>query len=67
MSGRDLISQIMLISGAAIFIGMGVFAKSFYRKSLRCTDPHPTRVRVALIALGLALLVLWFSEYAIPK
>jgi hypothetical protein len=62
MNGNDSVGQLVLVLAAAYCFGAAIFAKSFRRRRFNGPDPHPGRWRFALAALGLATLLLWFSE-----
>jgi hypothetical protein len=64
---NDALGAVMLLAAGLGCVAWGVLGRTFRRRGSGTLDPHPTRVRVALIAIGLAMLLLWFSEYVAPR
>jgi hypothetical protein len=53
-------SHIFLV-GSIYFILYGLLPRTYYRKGTRKADPNPGRIRFAFVALGVAMLLLWYS------
>jgi len=67
MTFNDPLGALILFAVGLGAVAWGVLGTTFRRRRSGTLDPHPTRVRFALIALGLATLLLFFSEYVAPR
>jgi hypothetical protein len=61
------LGQTMLLVASTGFVITGIAGRAFYRSRLGGPDPHPARIRFALVAIGLAMLLLFVSQLVSPK
>jgi len=54
--------NVVLLAAPLFCMGYALSGRPVYRKGTGLPDPHQGRIRIALFAVGAALLLLWFSD-----
>jgi len=65
MRGEDVFGQVLLLAVALFNIFIAASGQTIYRKRTQQPVRHQGRARLALVAVGVALLFLWFAEYGV--